>query len=91
MQANGAVQKVGTTPRRRWSNVLLAIVVAVVITAAAALLIWEAPLATSGPGTEDANLKAGAGSAVIHDDAGNAHRYTGSAVIHDDAGNSHPN
>jgi hypothetical protein len=49
--------------------------------------VWVVPLATSGVGAEDAISKAGAGSAVIHDDAGNVNRNTGSAPIHDDPWN----
>jgi len=51
--------------------VLLAIVAIVVIAAMVALMVWAAPLATSGGGAEDANPNAGAVPAVIHDDAGN--------------------
>jgi len=60
----------------------------VVIAAMVALLVWAAPLATSGVGAEDANPKAGAVSAVIHDDAGNMLPDAGavSAIVHDDAG-----
>jgi hypothetical protein len=68
----------------------MAIVAIVVIAAMVALLIWSAPVARSGVGAEDAKPNAGAGSAIIHDDAGNVHRNAGSAVIHDDAGNVHP-
>jgi hypothetical protein len=74
MQVDGAVQAGSTRPRRRRPNVLLAIVAIVVIAATVALLVWAAPLARSGVGAEDANPNnAGAGSAVIHDDAGNVH------------------
>ncbi len=52
-------------------EVLVAIAAIVVIAAVVALMVWVVPLATSGVGTEDAIPKAGAGSAVIHDDAGN--------------------
>jgi hypothetical protein len=51
--------------------VLLAIVV---IAAMVALVVWAGALATSGVGAEDANAGAGAGSAVIHDDAGHVNR-----------------
>jgi hypothetical protein len=61
----------------------------VVIMAVAALLVWAAPLATGGAGTEDANLSAGASPTVVHDDAGNMSRNAGSAVLHDDAGSVH--
>ncbi|MGI8912059.1 MAG: hypothetical protein ACR2JR_16145 [Rubrobacteraceae bacterium] len=90
MQVGGAVQEgVSTIPRRRRLNALLAIAAVVVIVAMVALLAWVVPPATSGVGAEDANPNAGAGSAIIHDDAGNVHPETGagSAIIHDDAGN----
>ena len=92
MQVDGAAHGVGTITRRRRLNVLLAIVAVVVIAAMVALMVWAAPLATSGVGTQDANPNAGAGSAVIHDDAGNLfpEAGTGSAVVHDDAGNMIP-
>ena len=71
MQVDGALQGGSTRPRRSRLNVLLAILAVVVIAAMVALLIWAAPLAERGVGAEDANPKAGAGSAVLHDDAGN--------------------
>ena len=104
MRVDGTAQRASTVPRRRRPNVLLAIVAVVVISAMVALLVWAAPLARSGVGAEDADPKAGAGSAIIHDDAGNVNRYSyplppgkgarlnagaGSAVIHDDPGNVH--
>ena len=74
MQAHGAAQGVGTTiPRRgrRLLEALLAIVAILVIVAVMALMTrgLVAP-ATSGVGAQDANLKAGAGSTIVHDDAG---------------------
>jgi hypothetical protein len=91
MQVDGALQRGSTRPRRRRLNVLLAIMAVVVIAAVVALLVWAAPLARSGAGAQDASPnKAVAGSAIIHDDAGNVHRKAGSAVIHDDAWNVHP-
>lgn len=88
MQISGPVQGVSTIPRRRRLNALLAIVTIVLIAAMVALLVWAGALARSGAGAEDAILKAaGAGSAVIHDDAGNVNRNTGSAIIHDDTWN----
>jgi len=86
MQADSPAQGVSTIPRRRRLEVLLAIA-AIVVIAAMALLVWEVPLATSGVVAEDANLKVGGGSAIIHDDAGNMPLSAGSAVIHDDAAN----
>jgi hypothetical protein len=86
MQAHGAAQGVGTIPRRgRRLEVLLAIAAIVVIGAVTALLMQGVPPATSGVGTENANLKAGA--AIVHDDAGNMPPGAGTAVVHDDAGN----
>jgi hypothetical protein len=106
MQVHGAAQGVGTIPRRGRLNALLAIAAIVVIAALVALLVWVVPLATSGVGAEDAIPRAGAGSAIIHDDAGNLNRYSYplppgkvaslngpnavSAVVHDDAGNMPP-
>ena len=87
MHVDGAPQGGSTIPRCKRLNVLLALVV---IAAMVALLIWSAPLARSGVGAEDANPNAGAGSAIIHDDAGYVNRNAGSAVLHDDAGNVHP-
>ena len=87
MQVDGAAHGVGTIPRRKRLNGLLAIVAVVVIAAMVALLVWVAPLATSGVEAQDANPNAG--SAVIHDDAGSMlpEAGAGSAVVHDDAGN----
>jgi hypothetical protein len=62
--------------------VLLAIVAVAVFSA---LVVWAAPLARSGVGTEDAAPNAG--SAVIHDDSWNMPDNAGSAIIHDDAWN----
>jgi hypothetical protein len=70
MQVDSAGPGVCTIPRLRRPEVLLAIVV---IAAVGALLVWVVPLATSG--AEDAIPKASAGSAVIHDDAGNMKPY----------------
>ena len=103
MQAGSAAQGVGTIPRRRRLEVLLAIAAVVAVTAMVAFLMWMPPLATSGVGADDAIPRAGAVSAVLHDDAGNVNRYSYplppgkvaslnvpkavSAVVHDDAGN----
>ena len=82
MQVSGPVQEASTIPRRRRLNALLAIVAIVLIAAMVALMIWAGALARSGVGAEDANpTAAGAGSAVIHDDAGNVHRNAGSGVM----------
>ena len=87
MQAGSEVQGVSTTPRRGRLGVLLAIVVIAVMVA---LVVWTYPFATNGgAGAEDAISKAGAGSAIFHDDAGNMPLSAGSAVLHDDADNVH--
>ncbi len=86
MQADGAIQGGSTKPRRGRLNVLLA---TLVIAAMVALAVWVVPLATRQVGAEDAIPKAGLGSTIIHDDAGNVHRNAGSVVLHDDAGNVH--
>ena len=71
MQVSGPVEGVSTIPRRRRLEVLVAIAAIVVIAAVVALIVWVVPLATSWVGAEDAVSKASAGSAIIHDDAGN--------------------
>jgi ferric-dicitrate binding protein FerR (iron transport regulator) len=87
MQADGALQGVSTIPRRRRLSVVAIVVFAAMVVA---LVVWTAPFATSGGvGAEDAIPKTGAGSAIVHDDAGNMPLGAGSAVIHDDAGNLH--
>ena len=66
------MQGASNIPRRsRRLEVLLAIAAIVVIAAVVALQVWVVPLATSGVGAEAASSNAGAGSAIIHDDAGN--------------------
>ena len=71
MQVGGALQGgASTIPGRLRLKVLLAILAIVVIAAMVALLVWAAPFASSGVGAEDAKPNAGAGSAIIHDDAG---------------------
>ena len=103
MQAGGAARGAGAIPRRGRLEVLLAIAAVVAVTAIVALLMWMPPLTTSGLGTDEAIPTAGAGSAIVHDDAGSMNRYsyplprgkvaalgasnTGAAVVHDDAGN----
>lgn len=74
-QVGDAIQGERTIRRGKRPNVLAAIVAVVVAAALLALMMWVVPLAPSGVGTQDVNLdKAGAGSAVIHDDAGNVNR-----------------
>ena len=91
MQAHGAARGgVGTPMPQRGGRLegLLAVAAVLVIVAAMAVMTWGigAP-ASSGVGAEDANLKAGSGSALVHDDAGNMPSAgTGSTLVHDDAG-----
>ncbi len=90
MQAGSAARGVDTIPGRRRLNALLAAAAVLVVAAMVALVVWVGPLPTSEVGTEDAILKVGAGSAIVHDDAGNMTPSAGSAIIHDDAGNFKP-
>jgi len=103
MQAGGAAQGAGVTPGRKRLEVLLATAAVLVAAAVVALVVWVVPLTTSGVGAEDAAHKAGASTAVLHDDAGNVDHNSYplspekaaslnvpnavSAVVHDDAGN----
>ena len=92
IQAQRAARQggVGTIPRRggrRLLEALLTVAAILVIVAVMAMMAWGVGTpATGGVGTEDANL--GAGSALVHDDAGNMPATgTGAAIVHDDAGN----
>jgi hypothetical protein len=94
MQVGGAVRGTSTTPPpppphappgRGRLKVLLAIVAAVAVFSA--LVVWAAPLARSGVGTEDAAPNAG--SAVIHDDSWNMPDNADPAVVYDDGSNLH--
>ena len=70
MQTGSAARRgAGTLPGRGRMEVLLTMAAALAV--ALALMVWVVPLATSGVGAEDAVQKAGTGSAVVHDDAGN--------------------
>lgn len=68
---------------------MLAVAAVLVVVAVMAAMTWGMGVpATGGLGTENANLKAGPGSAVVHDDAGNIPLTgSGSALVNDDAGN----
>jgi len=95
MQAHGAARGGVSTPMPRGGGRLgglLAVAAVLVIVAVMAMMAWGVGTpATGGVGTEDANLKAGSGSALVHDDAGNMPATgTGSTVVHDDAGNAKP-
>jgi hypothetical protein len=84
---------VGTTiPRRggRRLEALLTVAAILVIVAVMALMTRGIVAPTTG-GAQDANFKAGAGSALVHDDAGNMPATgAGAAVVHDDAANMPP-
>ncbi len=87
MQVEGALQGgASTRPQHSRLHLLVAIVV---IAAMVALLVQAAPLVTNGVGAEDANPNAGAGSAVIHDDAWNMPRNADPAVVYGDGSNLH--
>ena len=93
MQAHGAARGGVGTPMPRGGGRLgglLAVAAVLVVVAVMAAITWGmgAP-ATGGVGAEGADL--GAGSAVVHDDAGNmAPAGAGSTIVHDDAGNVKP-
>ena len=100
MQTGSAARRgAGTLPGRGRMEVLLTMAAILVVAAMVAVAVWVVPLATSGVGAEDAIPKAGSGSAVVHDDAGNVGSLSiplphgkvvpgaPSAAIHDDAGN----
>jgi hypothetical protein len=91
MQAQGAARQggVGTIPRRggrRLLEALLAVAAILMIVAMMALTTRGVVTPATGE-AQDANLKAGVGSAIVHDDAGNMPLGTGSSIVHDDAGN----
>jgi hypothetical protein len=102
VQAGGAVRGASTVHPSRRLNALLAIAAVLAVAAVLALAVWVVPLATSEVGGEDVTPKAGTGSAVVHDDAGNVRSLSYSlphgkvvsgavpAVVHDDAGNIPP-
>ena len=72
MQTGSAARRgAGTLPGRGRMEVLLTMAAILVVAAMVAVAVWVVPLATSGVGAEDAIPKAGSGSAVVHDDAGN--------------------
>src|SRR5918994_5063368 len=75
IQLDGAARGVDTIPRRRRLNEVLVAIAAIVVIAAmmALVVVWAAPLASSGVGAEDAK----AGSAVIRDDAGEMKPHQG--------------
>ena len=89
VQTGGAVQGAHTIPPRGRLSALLAVVAVLAITAFMALVIWAGPIGFGGADTREAAPAAGAGTAVVHDDAGSVNRglAPGYAAVHDDAGN----
>jgi len=67
-------------------------VVAVLAIAAFMALVGAGPFGFGGVETRETVPAAGAGTAVVHDDAGSVNRglASGYAPVHDDAGNVHP-
>lgn len=92
MQTGGVMQGANTIPRRGRLNALLAGVAVLAIAALVALMVWVGPLGVGGVETRDVVPAAGAGTAVIHDDAGSVHTglAPGYAPVHDDVGNANP-
>ncbi len=90
MQAGGVMRGANAIPRRRRLNALMAGVAVLAIAALVALMVWVGPLGFNRAKTGD--TVPGAGTAVIHDDAGNVHPglALGYATVYDDSGNVHP-
>jgi hypothetical protein len=86
------MQGANTIPRRSRPSALLAGVAVLAIAALVALMMWVGPLGFGGVETREAVPVAGAGTAVVHDNAGSVHTglAPGSAAVHDDAGNVRP-
>jgi len=83
------LQGANTIPPRGRLNALLAFVTVLAIAAFMALVVWAGPIGLGGVETRETVPAAGAGTAVVHDDAGSVNRglATGYAPVHDDAGN----
>jgi hypothetical protein len=77
-------------PRRGGRLEALLAVAAILVIVATMALMTRGVLAPATGGAQDVHLKAGAGTAVVHDDAGNMPISAGSSVVHDDAGNVKP-
>jgi hypothetical protein len=92
VQTGGALQGAHTIPPRGRLNALLAVVAVLAIAAFMALVVWAGPFGFGGVETRETVPAAGAGTAVVHDDAGSVNRglASGYAPVHDDAGNVHP-
>ena len=92
MQTGGALQGAHKIPPRGRLSELLAVVAVLTIAAFMALVVWAGPVGFGGVETREAVPAAGAGTAVVHDDAGSVNRglAPGYAPVHDDAGNVQP-
>jgi hypothetical protein len=82
------LQGAHTIPPRGRLSALLAVLAVLAIAAFMALVVWAGPFGTGGVETREAVPAAGAGTAVVHDDAGsvNSGLAPGYAPVHDDAG-----
>jgi hypothetical protein len=83
------LQGAHTIPPRGRLNALLAFVAVLTIATFMALVVWAGPIGSGGVGTKEMAPAAGAGTAIVHDDAGNVNRVLapGYVPVHDDAGN----
>jgi hypothetical protein len=82
------LQGAQTIPPRGRLSALLAVVAVLAIAVFMALVVWAGPISFGGVETRDTAPAAGAGTAVVHDDAGsvNSGLAPGYAPVHDDAG-----
>jgi hypothetical protein len=89
VQTGGALQGAHTIPPRGRLSAMLAVVAVLAIATFMAVVVWAGPIGFGGTDTREAAPAAGAGTAVVHDDAGSVNRELapGYAPVHDDAGN----
>ena len=89
VQTGGALQGAHTIPPRGRLSALLAVVAVLAIAAFMALVVWAGPFGVDGVETRETVPAAGAGTAVVHDDAGSVNTGLAPvyAPVHDDAGN----
>ena len=90
MQAQGAARGGVGTPMPRGGGRLggLLAVAAVLVIVAVMALMTRGVVAPATGGVEAQDAKAGVGSTIVHDDAGNMPATgAGAAIVHDDAGN----
>ena len=92
VQTGGALQGANTIPPGGRLSALLAVAAVLAIAAFMALVVWAGPIGFGGVETRETVPAAGAGTAVVHDDARSVNRglALGYAPVHDDAGNVHP-